>query len=80
MTGLYELRNRIDKSVCSNNDPADTPSMAKLNEDDCRMLSPIAIRRKGRPPFKRKVSRVDVAIRWKKETIRKNLNLHVFKI
>lgn len=62
------MRDSIDKSVYNSNELADTPSMPKLNE----------VRTRGRPAFKRKVSRVDAAIRWKKETIRKKINLHVF--
>lgn len=66
MIGLRELRERIDKSVCDNNEPIDTPSVEKLDHDGCGVISPVAIRAKRRPPFKRKVSRIDAVVRPKK--------------
>lgn len=54
--GLSELRDKIDKSICESNEPADPPSIAKP-EGDNMILSPVATHGKGRPPFKIKVSR-----------------------
>lgn len=39
-----ELREQINKSVCDRNKPVDTPSMEKPDHDDCRVLSPVAVR------------------------------------
>lgn len=72
MAGLRELREWIDKSVCDSNELVDTPSVEKP-DDGCRVVRPLTVRAKGRPQFKRKVSRVDVAVRRKKEAVRKQL-------
>lgn len=61
--GLSELRERIDNSVCGRNEPVDPPSMEKPSEDGCWILSPVAVHAKDRSSFKRKVSRVEVAVK-----------------
>lgn len=62
-------RERIDKFVCDSN----KPSVAKPSDDDCRVLSPIDVHAKGRPPFKQKVSKVDVAVQRKKKSVKEKL-------
>lgn len=63
MIALCELRDKIDKFVCYSNEPADTLAVTKLKDDDCRILSIILVRAKGRLPFKRNISRIDIAVR-----------------
>lgn len=75
MAVLRELIERMGKSFCDSNKSVDTPTVAKLNDDDCRVLSLFAVQPKGMPPFKYKVSKVDVAVKWK-ESIREKVNLN----
>lgn len=71
MAALRELRERIEKFVCESNELVDTPSSEKLDHDGCRVLSHVAVHAKGRLPFKRTVSRVDVTVWRKKESVRR---------
>lgn len=41
MTGLCELKDRIDKFICDSIELADAPSMVKPSKDDCWRLSPL---------------------------------------
>lgn len=68
------MTDRIDKSICESNEQADPQSIAKPSDDDNRICSRIAIRGRGRPPFEGEVSRVEVAVERKKETVRKKVN------
>lgn len=71
------LRERIEKSVCDSKEPTDS-FQAKPSDDDYRVLSSVAVRVKGRQPFKRKVSGIDVAVKRKKEYVRKRVNMYAF--
>lgn len=70
MRGLSELRERIDKSVCESSEKADPQSTAKPSKGDCRILSPVVVRRKGR-----KVERVEAEMKRKNEFVRKKVNI-----
>lgn len=70
---LEEWKEKIVKrgSICASNVPADSPSQIPRSFEESRVTSPQAVHRKGRAPFKRKMSRVEQVIRRKKETAKK---------
>lgn len=64
MDGLDELMERVMKgnSICASTQPTHEESMSTPSLGESLVLSPMAVRSKGRPPFKRKVSRFDEKI------------------
>lgn len=69
LNGLDELMERVSKgeAVCASSQPPVDVSQTLPSLGQSRVLSLVAVRSKGRPPFKRKVSKVDEAVRKKKE-------------
>lgn len=69
MNALDEVMERVLKGerICASSQPPREASTSMPSLGESRVLSPRTVRSKGRPPFKRKVSKVDEAIRKKKE-------------
>lgn len=69
LNALDELIERVSKgeAVCASSQPPIDVSQTLSSLGESRVLSPVVVRSKGRPPFKRKVSKVDEAVRNKKE-------------
>lgn len=66
LDGVMERVSKGETKSASSQPPREaSTTIPSLGES--RVLSPTAVRSKGRPPFKRKVSKVDEAIRKKKE-------------
>lgn len=69
------MRDRFDKSIYESYEPGDSPSIAKPSEGESKILSPIALRAKGRPPFLRQSIYVEVLVKRKNKSIKKKVNI-----
>lgn len=73
MGAIEEWKEKIVKrgSICASNVVGDSPPKIPQSFDESRITSSKAVRRKGHAPFKRKMSRVDLAIKRKKDSTKK---------
>lgn len=65
---LDEWKDKFAKcgSICGSSMPIESPSQLPLSFDESRVVNPIAVRSKGRVPFKRRMSKVDQVIKSKR--------------